>query len=213
MYGHTFKISHRNVSITMRAFCMEDIPHLVRGFSSISALLHTNMIFAQTYNNELKWFERTESSLDVVTWAIVPENSDIPIGVTGLHDIRSFDGSCTSGIIIWDKSWWGKGIASAAHLGRTLFAADTIKRTTIKSLVRSPNPASYKALQRIGYTIWGTEPVSDWREGRWMDTHNLKWFHPECTQEFFPNGVPEMYLEGINKAKISLDLAREIVIR
>lgn len=212
MYGQTFGITHRGITVTLRAFSKEDIPCLVKGFSSMSTVMYTNMLFAQVYENEVEWFEKTRKSSDVVSWAIVPEGCSEPIGVTALHDIQAFDGSCTSGIIIWEKSWWGKGVASASHLIRTLFAVDYLNRSTIKSCVRSENPASYKALQRIGYTIWGTEPDSVWREGNWIETHHLKWFHPERTDFLFPRGIPEKYQQGIENARLSLDLARKNIV-
>jgi len=211
MYGPYLTINHRDLSITLRPFSRDDISCLVKGFSSMSVQMYTNGLFAQVLENEQEWYDKTRKSTDVVSWAIVPSRSKIPIGVTALHNIQSFDGGCTSGIIIWNKKWWGKGVASCAHLGRTLYAADFLNRSIIRSTVRTENPGSFKALQRVGYTIWGTEPKTTWRNGRWFDTHHLIWFHPDRISQLFPEGLPQIYETGVNQAKISLDLAQTVV--
>lgn len=211
MYGPYIGIKHNGVDIVLSPFCKEYLPTIIKGFSSLSVQMYTHGLFAQVLENEQEWYDKTRKSPDVVSWAIVPEGGDTPIGVTALHDILSIDGGCTSGIIIWDKDWWGKGVATAAHLGRTLFASDFLNRSIIRSCVRTVNPGSFKALQRNGYTIWGTEPNSDWKNGQWLHTYHLIWFHPERISYLFPEGAPEIYREGIDKAMISLKLARSVV--
>ena len=137
----------------------------------------------------------------------------MPIGVTALHDIKAIDGSCKSGIIIWDQAWWGKGVASAAHLGRTLFAADTLNRCLIRTSVRSDNAASRKALERVGYYVWGTEPMSGFRQGKYISTDHLLWLHPDRRDLFYARGVypPQVIDTALYRAKTALDQARTVV--
>ena len=136
---------------------------------------------------------------------------DIPIGVTALHKIDNHINSCVSGIIIWDSAWWGKGIASAAHLGRTLFAADYLNRFTIKSQARVENTASCKALERVGYSLYCTVPLSARRAGRWLDTNQYIWINPDMLPILFPAGVPDQYSPGIERAREALFTARQAV--
>lgn len=211
MYGPTIKISTDKITITLRAFTKDDIAFLVPGFSSLAVQMYTNGLFAQVYENEVEWYEKTRKSPDIVSWALVPEGLNRPIGVTALHGIQSFDGGCVSGIIIWEKDWWGKGVASSAHLVRTLFAADFLNRSIIRSTVRTENPGSFKALKRVGYTIWGTEPRSVWKNGQWFDTHHLIWFHPDRIGLLFPEGLPENYKEGVDNAKKALTFGRSVI--
>ena len=207
-------VNHGNVPIILRALSKEDLPILVRHFSSMKVHFFTKGLFAQTLENEVDWYEKNRRLEDSVVWAIVPiqENwGDVPIGVTAIHDMNRISNSCTSGIIIWDSTWWGRGIASSCHLGRTLFAADYLNRWKINSCVRVENAASRKALQRVGYTIWGTEPCTTQREGRWLDTYHLTWIHPGRVQILFPQGAPDLYISGIQKANEALALARKVV--
>lgn len=211
MYGPYFGVKAGEISLTLRPFCKNDLQCVAEGFSRLDVHMFTNTLFAQVYDNELEWFDRTRKSEDVVSWAIVPNGLDYPIGITALHDIRSFDGVCSSGIVIWNRNWWGRGVASAAHLVRTRFAADFLTRVIIKSCVRSDNIASIKALQKVGYSIWGSEPLSGYKDAYWMETHHLKWFHPDRTQYLFPRGVPEKFKLGIKKAEEALTLSRSVV--
>ncbi len=211
MFGVKIKVTHKDLTVFLRAFTKEDIPVLVEHFSSMKVHMYTKGLFAQTFENELEWYEKTRKSQDDCVWAIQPEGSQFPVGVTGLHHINSRENSSSSGIIIWDQQWWGKGVASATHLARTLFAADFLNRWVIRSSVRVPNAASRRALERVGYSVWGTEPVCVLRAGEWLDTHHLVWLHPERVVVMYPNGIPEKYISGVDRASLALATARKEV--
>ncbi len=211
MFGIDMFIKTQKASVLLRPGTKDDIPELVKHFSSMRVHMYTNGLFGQTLESELDWYDKTRNDKSGCTWFIQPESSQVAIGVTSLHDFNNSDGGCTSGIIIWDSTWWGKGVASAAHLARTLFAADYLNKYSIQSCVRTENNASRKALERVGYTIWGTEPVDDYRAGRWLDTYHLKWFHPEKYQFYYPSGLPEKFTAGVERAKVALATARKVV--
>lgn len=208
MYGQTMQVCHKGLTVTLRAFSKEDIPVLVEHFSSMRIHMYTKGIYAQTLENELEWYEKNRKDPDAVTWAIVPEGTEQPVGVTSLHRINSFDNSCTSGIIIWDQNWWGRGVASASHIGRTYWAACEHNRYLIRSSVRVKNEASRRALERIGYTVWGTEPLTAIRRSERLSTHHLVWIHPDRGDLLFPSGVPHLYRPGIERAAATLELAK-----
>lgn len=210
MFGFTMSIKHKEMEVLLRAPKKQEIPLLVPGFSSLKIQMNTSQTSARTEEDEAEWYEKQRASSDNAVWFIVPKESDQPVGVTGLERLNLF-GSCISGIIIWDSNWWGKGVATCAHLGRTLYAADYLDRSRIDSSVRVVNPGSLKALLRVGYTVWGTEPRSTYREGKWGDTYHLTWFHPERVNLLYPEGVPKCFEEGLNKARSALALAREVV--
>lgn len=212
MYGTHMVIRRPSgLVVNLRPFSKEDIPVMVEYFSSMKTHMNTSGLFGQTLENELEWYEKNRKDPDSCTWAIQPEDCAEAIGVTSLHHINDRNNACSSGIIIWRQDWWGKGIASAAHLGRTLFAADYLNRWIIRSSVRTQNPGSHRALLRVGYTVWGVEPRSTLRAGIWLDTFNLAWIHPERVSVLYPEGLPDLYSEGVAKAKIALETARREV--
>lgn len=210
MYGITMHVEQDSLGVTLRAFSKEDLPELLKYWNSMRVHMYTMGLFAQTLENEIEWYEKTRQDRDSCSWAIVPDGSETAVGVTSLHHLDLF-GSSSSGIIIWDPKWWNKGIASRTHLARTLFAADYLNRLTIKSSVRTENPASLRALQRVGYHLTGIEPRTAMRAGRFLDTHLLCWIHPEKTGLLFPEGVPEAYTEALKRGSNALALARQVV--
>lgn len=210
MYGVNMYVAFDGLGVKLRPFSKGDLPVLVRYFSSMKVHMYTQGLFAQTEESEEEWYERTRKDERSCTWAIQPDGSEEPIGITSLHGIDLF-GSASSGIIIWNVDWWGKGIATRAHLGRTLFAADYLNRLTIKSSVRADNAASFRALTRVGYNLTGLEPRTSYRAGRYIDTKLLCWIHPEKINLLFPEGGAEAYKEGIENASIALLRARQFV--
>ncbi|HBC45131.1 MAG: GCN5-related N-acetyltransferase [Candidatus Collierbacteria bacterium GW2011_GWB1_45_35] len=212
MFGVTMVVSHKEQEVVLRAFSKDDLPILVKNFSSMKVHMHTKGMFAQTLENETEWYEKRRVDPSCCLWAIQPKGSDVPIGVSGIHELSNRENSCYSGIIIWDPAWWGKGVASAAHLGRTMFAANFLNRFTIRSTVRVVNEASRKALERVGYTVWGEEPVDDYRGGEWLDTYHLIWFRPNAVSLFYRNGIPEKYRAGVERAAETLEIAKKEVV-
>lgn len=210
MFGMTMVVEHKDQKVTLRPFCKEDLVEVAKGFSSMEVHRYTMQTFSQTLENEQEWYDGMRKSKEDVAWAIVPQGSDVPVGITGLHRIDIF-GSCTSGIVIWDKSWWGKGVASCSHLARTLFAADQLNRYTIQSGARVPNQGSFKALQAVGYHLVGVEPRTGYRDGSFMDSYRLVWLNPERISILFPEGLPRKFRQSVTKAQSTLNLAREVV--
>jgi RimJ/RimL family protein N-acetyltransferase len=211
MFGINMQVKHKEIVVNLRPLTKADLPILVDHFSSMKIHLNTHGLFAQTLESEEEWYNKVRDNEDSCVWAIQPANSDSPIGVTSLNNITSRSNSCTSGIIIWDTNWWGKGVATASHLARTMFAADYLNRFTIRSEVKVQNEASRKALERVGYTVWGTEPLSVFKGGVWQDTNHLIWLNPEKISVLYPDKLPEMFVTGVEKAKIALDMARKEV--
>ena len=205
------KVVTEKVVVVLRPFSKDEVAKFVPYFNSMAVHKYTMGMFAQTIENEHEWYEKNRQDKTSATWAIVTEGESEPVGITSLHHLDDYFGACSSGIIIFKREWWGKGVASASHLARTMCAADYLGRIVINSQVRSENLGSKRALERIGYTVWGTDPITIQRGGKWLATDSLKWFHPERKTIFFPEGVPDKYLECLDRAKISLDKARQVV--
>lgn len=210
MFGMTMRIEKDGSGIELRPFKKENLPIVAAGFSSMKVHKWTTQTFSQPLQNEEEWFDKMRKSENDCVWAIVPDGSETPVGITGIHRM-DLNGACGTGIVIWDPDWWGKGVATRAHLGRTLYAANYLNRILIYSSVREPNKASLKALLRAGYTVWGIEPRSVYRNGAWGDTYRLVWINPERVSLIYPRGLPGMFAEGVKRAGEALETARKVV--
>ncbi len=210
MFGVNMRVNFDGFGVNLRPLAKPDIAVLTAHFSSMKVHMYTQGLYAQPYENEVEWYDKNRTDPASCLWGIVPDGSKKVVGITALHEINSF-GSATSGIIIWDTKWWGKGVATRAHLARTLFAADYLNRTTIRSSARTKNNGSVKALLRIGYNFLGTEPRTYYRAGEYIDTQLFCWLNPERINILFPKGLPDEYKVGVNKARIALNKARKVV--
>ena len=86
-------------------------------------------------------------------WGIYLEDSPL-IGLTeiSIHQPNHMGGS---GFVLFDKTFWRKGIAGTTHVARTAFAANQLGLKTITTGVLSPNIGSQRALEGVGYFLTG----------------------------------------------------------
>ncbi len=122
------------------------------------------------FDDEKEWWASTRSSKDRVLWGITVDGEDTLIGTTDIHKIGHLEQCGTTGIVIADKRWWGKGVAYRAHLLRTLYAADYLNLKLLESQVRTRNHGSRKALLKVGYTVTDTVYRTGFRVGEMLDT-------------------------------------------
>jgi RimJ/RimL family protein N-acetyltransferase len=161
--------------------------------------------------SEREWIKKAAEREDSMTWFIQPEGDEKAIGNTALTHINNINGSCTSGCMIWDKKWWGKGVASLAHIVRTWFAGRQLCRSTITSEVYSLNHGSYKALEKVGYIQTGLQLRVRFVDGKYIDKKIFTWLNPTFVPVMYPEGLPEQYIEAVKKAEEALRKGDELI--
>ncbi len=212
MYGNPMRVSIEGSVVTLKPMTEADLEGMVLGMSSLKVRAWAGGIDVPTADEEREWLKRTAVSKDKYGWGIFPEGSDRAVGSTGLNHLDYRSSSCRSGIMIWDPTWWGKGIATRTHLARTLFAADWLGMKTIISEVRTPNEASLKALLRVGYAVTGRSHRNWLAEGRYYDTLLFTWVNPAHVAFLYGGDpVPADVLEACEMAQKALEQARRCV--
>src|SRR5690242_12573225 len=73
---------------------------------------------------EDEWFERPARSTTDIVWGLFVEGQHI--GSTGLHQIDWRNRRATSGTMIGDAAFWGRGIGAESMLLRTRFAFEEL---------------------------------------------------------------------------------------
>jgi len=209
MFGPKFKVGWDGFYINLRPFKREEMGYFADMFSSPRVHEYTLQSRGFTQQMEEKWFDKAQENEDVY-WAIEPEGHGKVVGSTGIHDINSSN-SCHTGIIICDPSWWGKGVASRAHVARTWYALTYLDRATIQSEVMVENLGSRKALERVGYHITGRNPRVRRSGGMYVDSFSLCLISPLWLTRLYPAGLPEEYAESVQKVRNTLDRAKEVV--
>lgn len=211
MFGNPMRIELDGIGVTLRPPKKDEMGAFAELFSSMEVQRYLQMTGAVTEDNELEWWKKTSNDSNTVLWGIVPDGCDVSVGNTALHGLHPFWESCTSGIVISNREYWGKGIAYRCHLARTWYAVKVLNRSTIQSMVRVPNEASLKALLKVGYRLSGKYDRNVFRDGVYLDTYIVSWVNPYKTELLYPEGVPEELNDSLTKAKNALELADKSV--
>ena len=85
------------------------------------------------------------------------------------------------GLIIGEKSCWGRGYASEAIELATQFAFETLRLHKLTATCYSVNPASAKAFLKAGYTQEAVRPSNAMCEGKYVDLILLGVINPRSS--------------------------------
>jgi ribosomal-protein-alanine N-acetyltransferase len=157
----------RGDKVTLRPGRENDAEHFVRWFADVEVTRYLNRRMAVTLEQELEFLKRIGESKDDVWWMI--DVADQAIGATGIHAINWLDANGSTGIVIGEKSSWGKGYATDAMRLRTCYAFRELNLHKLMTEVDAENEASRKALERNGYQAVGIRREQTFRAGKWHD--------------------------------------------
>lgn len=116
---------------------------------------------------EEEWFERAATDEHQVVWRIVA--SGAAIGTTAIFSVDWVNRRGTTGLLIGDRSQWGKGFASEAVRLRTAYAFEELGLESLESNSLVENVAMHRALERSGYQKVGRLRRFKLTGGWWHD--------------------------------------------
>jgi ribosomal-protein-alanine N-acetyltransferase len=120
-----------------------------------------------TRRQEELYFEKVETQRETdFSWAIL-DGEERHIGFIGLHGINWRNRWATGGLVIGERSAWGRGYATDAVLVRTRFAFGELGLHRIEG--HTMNPAMKRVYEKSGYHHEGLARGKFWRNGRWHD--------------------------------------------
>ena len=127
---------------------------------------------------EKEYLEKVNSRPNDISFAIVLEDGT-HIGNTALHRISWKDRVATTGTLIGEKAYWGKGWGTKAKLLLLDYAFNTLNMHKICSSVFAYNERSLKCQLRCGYVEEGRQRRQIFREGQYHDKIMLGVFKEE----------------------------------
>lgn len=116
-----------------------------------------------------------ESALDKITsnpngvFLIIETKEGIPIGVMSIGGINWIHGTATSGAVIGEKEYWGKGYGTDAKMTFLDYLFNTLNLRKINSTALAFNKRSVAYNQKCGYIIEGVRKKEWFRKGRYVD--------------------------------------------
>ena len=126
-------------------------------------------IFPNTFEKQLDYFNKVNSSKNDVVLAIIENSSEKHIGNVGLHKIDWVHRSAELGILIGDKSSWGKKYGKKAWELITNYGFNVLNLHRIYALVMKDNIASSKCALASNFVKEGC--ISDvlYKNGKYND--------------------------------------------
>ena len=101
------------------------------------------------------------------------------IGFMGIHGIDWLVGHATTGALIGDKNYWGKGYGTDAKMLLLEYAFHSLNFKKLKSSVISYNKRSIAYSLHCGYKEIGRRKCEFFREGKYWDEVILEVFREE----------------------------------
>ena len=131
---------------------------------------------------ERKWVEDTIFNSRDIKLAVCEVGTNKHIGNVYATNIDQTNRSCTTGIMIGNHDYWGRGYGSEAYrlLLDYLFNERNINR--VQAYVLESNVASLKMHQKVGYKIEGTLRQSVFKNGRYQNQVLLSLLREEYRQ-------------------------------
>lgn len=114
--------------------------------------------YIQSVSNERNYF-----------FGIFLKNGDHHIGNIKLGNIHPYQKRANIGVLIGEKSFWGKGFASEAIEAVTVFAFQKLNLKKVTAGMYANNIGSYKAFLKSGFKECGRLEEHNFFEGGFVD--------------------------------------------
>jgi len=181
-FGPVMKITTADLNLELAPFTREEALLFLNGFEKHSVTQYLSAGIAQTKETEEEWYDKMVRDKLSRVWGIwvTGDGERKLIGSSSLTDLilTKHIRQATSGSLIIDQTYWGKGIASACHKARALFAFEQLGLHRIMSAVLQPNVGSRKALERSGYAFVYTERNEEFVNGGFVHKDCLECLNP-----------------------------------
>lgn len=181
-FGPIMRLKVDELEIELAPLRQSDLESFISpGLQQASVSRYLMLRVAPVLEDEHEWFEKTRTDKNSIHWGVydITDGKRVLIGTTGVTGIvREPLKQATSGVLIFRKDYWGKGIASHIHKARTWYLFTHVGLVRIMSAVIQGNVASLKALEASGYSVVYTERNTTFGDGRLRHQDNLECLNP-----------------------------------
>lgn len=131
-----------------------------------------------TEEAENAWYEKV-SAPEVRNFTLYDLEGLVPVGVAGIFDINLVDRCCELGIVIGDKTRWGKGFATEAARLCAGYAFRALSLHNVMLRVQADNVAAVRAYTKAGFKEIGRRRGVVWQAGKPTDMIYMDVIAPE----------------------------------
>jgi RimJ/RimL family protein N-acetyltransferase len=159
MNKHLFDDKHflENENIYLRNVCLEDVNDSYYQWLNdpqVNQFLETRFV-VQSKAKIAEFVASKDGNADEILLAICDKKHDLHIGNIKLGSINWYHRRAEISLLIGNKAYWGKGIATQAIQLISQFAFQTLNLNKLMAGAYKDNVGSIKAFQNCGYKIEG----------------------------------------------------------
>lgn len=158
-------IFRQGIRTQLRPLERADIPTLRRWVNDPDVMLFMKRPFAVMEQEEETWFEKLSASKNIHAFGIVERGGSKLIGTIDIHNIVWHQRTATSGTLLGEKEFWGKGYGTEAKMLLLDFAFNALDLHGVLSRVMGHNERSLAYAKKCGYEEVGRLP-------NWMRRHD-----------------------------------------
>jgi len=143
---------------------------VIRWFADPEVTRYLSLRYPVSAEGELTWYSDIATNPHCVIWSVEvgPETAAVHIGQCGIHDIAPIERTAETGIVIGEREWWGRGVATRLMRTRARWAFDELNMTALLTKIFLPNEASRRACERVGYREYGRKPYARFMNGEYV---------------------------------------------
>jgi RimJ/RimL family protein N-acetyltransferase len=145
----------------------DDAEVMVTWFEDLEVTRGLGRRFPRSLDEQREWLRKMAADEDRIIWVI--EHEDRAVGTTDIHAIDWPQQNGETGMVIGDKTVWGRGIAREVMRLRADFAFRELTLHKLRSGYLAGNEASRRAQEGAGYRVVGSLRQEFFREGAWVD--------------------------------------------
>lgn len=164
--------------VNLRPFSKDDVPAVTRWINDPEVREFISMTFPQTEKQEEDWVSKLGDDDKNIALCIETKDGK-PIGVMGIHNINWVHRHCTTGAVIGEKDYWGKGYGTDAKMYLLDYIFNTLNLNRVGSNVIAYNKRSLRYSLHCGYKIEGRRRKMIFKKGRYWDLIDLGVFKQE----------------------------------
>jgi len=161
---------------TLRPFSEEDLPSVARWINDPRVRQFVSAYLPQSLAAEREWIAGQGKDSKNIVLALVTKPEGVLIGSMGLHGINWKDRVATTGALIGERAYWGKGYGTDAKMALLEYAFHELDLYKICSTVVAFNKRSLAYSLHCGYRIEGRRKEHMVKNGRRYDQVELALF-------------------------------------
>lgn len=168
--------------VNLRPFTRADLPILTRWINDPAVRDFLTATLPQTEKQEEEWFNKLGADDKNVVLGIETKEG-LLIGSMGIHQINWKDRICTTGALIGEKEYWGRGYGTDAKMVLLDYIFNTLNLRKVCSSVIAYNKRSLHYSLHCGYKIEGRRRKHIFKRGRYWDLIELGLFKKDWLEK------------------------------